>query len=152
MEPESKAMVEKELNQEQEKLVAAKKTWQTGSQEFKLARNRWFRAVRTAKRECWETFMQSSNSETIWRAINAKPQASAMPQYLMTRGGQKATTHDQKAAAIAEVSFPSSSSSSTTYPAQSATSHNNSVLNEDAEDSLQICTKTLHRMLQKMSN
>jgi hypothetical protein len=33
--------------------------------EFKGARKKWFRTVRRAKRECWETFLQDGKEKDI---------------------------------------------------------------------------------------
>ena len=43
------------------------------SQEgWKEERRRWFRTVRKAKCECWESFLQEGKEEDIWKAIGEK--------------------------------------------------------------------------------
>jgi phage/plasmid-associated DNA primase len=49
------------------------------SPEFKTARLKWFKVVRKAKRECWESFLQESDPDRIWKTINSKPARHAIP-------------------------------------------------------------------------
>jgi hypothetical protein len=79
------------------------------SQEYKTARAQWFKSIRRAKRECWEAFLQHSNSDLVWKAINAKPARQALPTLRVTKSDDSvelATTHTDKVAAIAAISFP----------------------------------------------
>jgi hypothetical protein len=55
----------KELEEERDILAEARKTTLPSSDQFKQARNRWLRAIRRAKRECWERFLQASDPGAV---------------------------------------------------------------------------------------
>jgi hypothetical protein len=85
----------------------AKRATTPSSDRFKQARNGWLRAIRKAKRECWERFLQASDPGLVWKSINAKPQMCAMPPILSSPSGQQYHTLEEKMEAIANISFPS---------------------------------------------
>jgi hypothetical protein len=64
--PRAKRWWPKELEEERDILAEARRT-PPSSDQFKQARNRWLRAIRTAKRECWERFIQASDPGMVWR-------------------------------------------------------------------------------------
>jgi hypothetical protein len=66
------------------------------SDQFKQARNRWLRAIRKAKRECWERFLQVSDPATVWKSINSKPQPCAIPPILTSPSGEQYQTIEEK--------------------------------------------------------
>jgi hypothetical protein len=55
--PRAKRWWTKELEEERDILAEARRTTPPSSDQFKQARNRWLRAIRKAKRECWERFL-----------------------------------------------------------------------------------------------
>jgi hypothetical protein len=76
---------------------------------YKAARAQWFKTVRKAKRECWEEFLQQSDTDAVWKTINAKPARHAMPTLRIPGNDNSvklASTHPEKAAAISAISFP----------------------------------------------
>jgi hypothetical protein len=79
------------------------------SPELKAARLKLFKAVRKAKRECWESFLQESDSDRIWKTINSKPARHAILT-LRIRSEDGAdhvvATHSEKVVAISAISFP----------------------------------------------
>jgi hypothetical protein len=72
--PQAKRWWTKELEEEQDILDEARRTLPPASDQFKQAWNRWLRAIRKAKRECWERFLQASDPGMVWKSINSKPQ------------------------------------------------------------------------------
>jgi hypothetical protein len=63
--PRAKRWWTKELEEERDILAEARRTTIPSSDQFKQARNRWLRAIRKAKRECWEKFLQASHPGTV---------------------------------------------------------------------------------------
>jgi hypothetical protein len=99
--PRAKRWWTKELEEERDILAEARRTTPPSSDQFKQARNRWLRAIRKAKRECWERFLQASDPGQVWKAINAKPQSCAMPPTLTSTSGEQYRTLEEKMEAIA---------------------------------------------------
>ena len=56
--PRAKRWWNNELEGERQKLAQARRKSTQNTAEFREARNRWFRAIRKAKRECWEKSLQ----------------------------------------------------------------------------------------------
>jgi hypothetical protein len=56
----------KELEEERDILAEARRVQATiaPSDQFKQARNRWLRAIRKAKKECWQRFLQATDPDT----------------------------------------------------------------------------------------
>jgi hypothetical protein len=75
---------------------------------YKAARAQWFKTVRKATRECWEEFLQLSDTDAVWKTINAKPARHAMPTLRLPGNDNSvklALTHQEKAAAISAICF-----------------------------------------------
>jgi hypothetical protein len=137
----------KEIEEERDILSEARRTTAPGSDQFKQACNRWVRAIRKAKRECWERFLEASDPGTVWKSINAKPQQSAIPSILITPSGKQCPTLEEKMEAIAQISFP------TKNGRQNPNRQNREMEPQDTYkpegDSLTICPKMLKRLLRK---
>jgi hypothetical protein len=76
---------------------------------YKAARAQGFKTIRKAKRECWEEFLQLSDTDAVWKTINSKPARHAMPTLRIPGNDNSvklASTHQEKAAAISAISFP----------------------------------------------
>jgi hypothetical protein len=76
---------------------------------YKAARAQWFKTIRKAKRECWEEFLQQSDTDAVWKTINSKPARHAMPTLRIPGNDNSvklASTHQEKVAAISAISFP----------------------------------------------
>jgi hypothetical protein len=54
---------------------------------YKAARAQWFKTIRKAKRECWEEFLQQSDTDAVWKTINAKQARHAMPKLRIPGNG-----------------------------------------------------------------
>jgi hypothetical protein len=104
--PRAKRWWRTEHEEERDILGEARRTTPPSSDQFKQARNRWLRAIRKAKRECWERFLQASDPGAVWKSINARPQACAMPPILTSPSGEQYTTKEEKMEAIANISLP----------------------------------------------
>jgi hypothetical protein len=75
---------------------------------YKAARAQWFKTVRKAKRECWEEFLQLSDTDAVWKTINAQTARHAMPTLRIPGNDNSvklASTHQEKAAAIQQYLF-----------------------------------------------
>jgi hypothetical protein len=105
--PKAKRWWTKELEEERDIQAEARRTTPPSSDQLKQARNRWLRAIRKAKRECWERFLQASDPGQVWKAINAKPQSYAMPPTLTSTSGEEYRTLEETIELIANISFPS---------------------------------------------
>jgi hypothetical protein len=94
-----------ELDKERKRLFRIPRN----SVAYKEARAQWFKTGRKAKRECWEEFLQQSDTDAVWKTINARPARHAMPT-LHGPGNDNsvklASTHQEKLAAISAISFP----------------------------------------------
>jgi hypothetical protein len=64
-----------ELDKERQRLFCIPRN----SVGYKAARAQWFKTVRKAKRECWEEFLQLSDTDAVWKTINPKPARHPMP-------------------------------------------------------------------------
>jgi hypothetical protein len=123
------------------------------SEQFKQVRNRWLRAIRKVKRECWERFLQASDPSTVWKSINAKPQQCAIPSTLTSPSGDKYCTITDKMEAIASISFPTktdnvlSPSNTTDTSTRVPETH---VKTNDTK--FTVCPKLLKRLLRNTSN
>jgi hypothetical protein len=95
-----------QLEEERDILADARRTTPPSRDQFKQARNRWLRAIRKANRDFWERFLQASDPGTVWKSINATPQACAMPPILTSPSGEQYTTKEEKMEAIANISLP----------------------------------------------
>jgi hypothetical protein len=94
-----------ELDKERKRLFGIPRN----SVGYKAARAQWFKTVRKAKRECWEELLQLSDTDAVWKTINAKPAGHAMPTLRIPGNDNSvklASTHQEKAAAISAISFP----------------------------------------------
>jgi hypothetical protein len=151
--PRAKPWWTTELEEESHILAEARRTTPPSSDQFKQARNRWLRAIRKAKRECSERFLQNSDPETVWKSINAKPQACAMPPILTSPSGKKYTTIEETMEAIAHISFPAkpdySNNTTQTVSGSVCGSHNQDIGNEDR---FHVCPKLRKWLLRKTSN
>jgi hypothetical protein len=151
--PRAKRWWTTELEEERDFLAEARRTTPPSSDRFKQARNRWLRAIRIAKRECWERFLQASTPGAVWKPINATPQAGAMPPILTSPSGEQYTTIEEKMEAIAKISFPTkpdyNNNTTQTVSGSVRGSQNQDIGNEDR---FWICPKLLKRMLRKISN
>jgi hypothetical protein len=116
------------------------------SDRFKQARNRWLRAIRRGKRECWERFLQASDSGAVWKSINAKPQPCAMPPILTSPSGEEYHTLEEKL-------FPSRRED-TQSPCESI----HALMNTDGQPessgkiTFTVCPKIVKRLLKKTSH
>jgi hypothetical protein len=52
-----------ELDKERKRLFGISRN----SVGYKAARAQWFKTVRKAKRECWEEFLQLSDTDAVWK-------------------------------------------------------------------------------------
>jgi hypothetical protein len=91
------------FDKERDILTEARRTTPPSSDRFKQARNRWVRAIRKAKWECWKQFLQANDPGHVWKSINAKPQMCAMPPILSSLSGQQYHTLEEKMEAIANI-------------------------------------------------
>jgi hypothetical protein len=76
---------------------------------YKAARAQWFKTIRKANRECWEEFLQQSDTDAVWKTINAKPARHAMPTLHVPGNNNSvklASTNQEKVAAISAISCP----------------------------------------------
>jgi hypothetical protein len=150
--PQAKRWWTKELEEERDILAEARRT-SSSTEQFKLARNRWLRAIRKAKRECWEQFLEASDPATIWKSINSKPQPCAMPLILTSPSGEQYKTIEEKMQAIANISFPKKPDYNNNST-QTVSGLSNSLENQNIGDKerFQVCPKLLKHLLSKTSN
>jgi hypothetical protein len=151
--PRAKSWWTKELEEERDILAETRRTTPPSSDQFKQATNRWLRAIRKAKRECWERFLQASDPGQVWKAINAKPQSCAMPPTLTSTSGEQYRTLEEKMEAIANISFPSNPADIPTI-AQDTQAPEESGGNTDSIDGtpFTVCPKMLKQLLKRTCN
>jgi hypothetical protein len=89
----------------------------------------------------------------VWKAINSKPQPSAMPPILKSPSGDQFRTLEEEMEAIANVSFPSKPGD-TREISQNTESIGGIHHNVDSDDghNLKVCPKMLKQLLRKTSN
>jgi hypothetical protein len=151
--PRAKRWWTKELEEERDILGEARRTTPPSSDRFKQARNRWLRAIRKAKRECWEQFLQASDPGLVWKSINAKPQMCAMPQILSSPSGEQYHTLEEKMEAIANISFPSKpGETDSTLEDTQPTTELGSNTNANERTYFRVCPKLLKRLLRRTRN
>jgi hypothetical protein len=125
----------------------------TSSDRFKQARNRWLRAIRKVKRECWESFLQPSDPGAVWKSINAKPQSCAMPPTLISPSEEQYNTLESKMEVIAGISFPSRPRDGRILSQDlQAPEISNRTLETSIQTKFVVCPKMLKRLLRKISN
>jgi hypothetical protein len=93
-----------ELDKERKQLLSIPRN----SVAYKAARAQWFKTIRNAKRECLEEFLQQSDTDAVWKTMNAKPACHAMPTLHVPgkdNSVKLASTHQKKVAAISAISF-----------------------------------------------
>jgi hypothetical protein len=76
---------------------------------YKEARAQWFKTIRNAKRECWQKFLQQSDTDAVWKTINEKPARHAMPTLRIPGNDNSvklASTQQEKVPAISAISIP----------------------------------------------
>jgi hypothetical protein len=151
--PRAKRWWTKELEEERDILAEARRTTAPSSDRFKQARNRWLRAIRKAKRECWERFLQASDQGLVWKSINAKPQMGAMTPILSPPSGEQYHTIEEKMEAIANISFPSKPGDITTI-AQNTQELQESGGSADSNlgTAFTVCPKMLKQLLKGTCN
>jgi len=71
------------------------------------ARRELRRAIRKAKRNCWNHFLQESSRKEVWTAAGyTKPRIDKAGQALQREDGSVAKGHSNREQAILEVHFP----------------------------------------------
>jgi hypothetical protein len=102
--PVAKRWWSDELDKERNRLLGIPRN----SVAYKAARAQWFKTIRKAKRECWEEFLQQSDTDAVWKTINAQPARHAIPTLRIPGNDNSvklASTHQEKAAAISAICF-----------------------------------------------
>ncbi|ODM18159.1 hypothetical protein SI65_06030 [Aspergillus cristatus] len=115
--PLSKRWWGTEIKEARRTYSQARRAWQgqeISTTELREVRNSYYRAIRRAKRTCWETFLEGATDQPglgdtarCWRALNyTKPRTMATTPTLRGPQGQLASSIDEKEALIRETAFP----------------------------------------------
>ena len=115
--PLSKRWWGTEIKEARRTYSQARQAWQRQeipTTELREIRNNYYRAIRQAKRTCWETFLEGTadrpglgNTARCWRALDyTKPRTMATTPTLRGPQGQLASSIDEKEALIRETAFP----------------------------------------------
>jgi ribonuclease HI len=113
--PFSKRWWDSSLQKLRQQYTHTRRLWQRGSlpeSDFKKARKAYFQAIRTAKRTCWESFLQNADADECWLALKyTNFQASAATPALSGPDPSlpPATSFLAKEKLIRELTYPSSS-------------------------------------------
>jgi hypothetical protein len=94
-----------ELDKERKRLLGIPRN----SVAYKAAREQWFKTIRKANWECWEEFLQQSDTDAVWKTINSKPARHPMPTLRIPGNDNSvklASAHQETAAVISAISFP----------------------------------------------
>ncbi|ODM14623.1 hypothetical protein SI65_09968 [Aspergillus cristatus] len=115
--PLSKRWWGTEIKEARRTYSQARRAWQgqeISTTELREVRNSYYRAIRRAKRTCWETFLEGATDQPglgdtarCWRALDyTKPKTMATTPTLHGPQGQLASSIDEKEALIQETAFP----------------------------------------------
>jgi hypothetical protein len=122
--PFSKRWWSQEIKEARRDYAQARRAWKTGfldETEYREARNTFYRTIRQAKRECWETFLEGpqgteakdnlgpDDTARCWHALRysgPKAKAAIATPTLIGPDDQVATTLEEKEALVREIAFP----------------------------------------------
>jgi hypothetical protein len=110
----------KEIKESRRAFARVKRAWKEGSateEEYKKARNEYYRGIRQAKRKCWENFLTGAEegepqgraeaAARCWKALRyTTPKATCITPALKGPQNQVAVTIEEKEAMVREAAFP----------------------------------------------
>jgi hypothetical protein len=106
----SKRWWSEEIAQKRRDLGRVKRKWRQRKatrDEVKEAKSIWQRAIREAKRKCWEDFLDSSVGMKVWMAVRyTKVEKGTVVPTLVGVDGMVADTMEAKSKMLAEMAFP----------------------------------------------
>ena len=73
---------------------------------YKRYRNRYFRAIRGSKANCWQTFLNSDKGQDIFTAVKYTRQTQSLKTPTLSFGEQYATAFDSKRNMFTQSMFP----------------------------------------------
>ena len=74
--------------------------------DYKRCRNRYFRAIRDCKANCWQTFLNSAKGQDIFTAVKYTRPTQSLKTPTLTLGQQCATDFDSKCSMFTSTMFP----------------------------------------------
>ena len=105
--PTLQTLVDRRISELRKELGKARRADRSNRTKLtKAARRDLRRAIRRAKKACWNIFLESANREDVWtavRCINPRPDDSARP---FINGDTTAITRREKEMMLIEAAFP----------------------------------------------
>ena len=90
----------------------------TDHTDYKRCRNRYFRAIRDSKADCWQSFLNSARGQDIFTAVKYTRPTQSLKTPTLSLGEQHATDFDSKCNMFTHSMFPNPPTCHSTYDSQ----------------------------------